>query len=458
MFSKCIYLSQLLVVTVVTIFMLKLRPYQKELIQKTYESMANGNKRPLVVAPTGSGKTAMFAWMAEQTQAKNNNVWFLVHRVELFDQTVETFEKFNIERKSIYVGMIRRQNKDFPDPDLIVLDEAHHSTAGTWQKIINRFPDSYIIGLTATPCRLDGAPLGFVFDDLVVGPTTADLIESGYLSEYRYFSINIADLEDLKTRGRDYDSSDSAGRLITVCGDVVKHFKKYAAGLQAICFCASVEHSKEMARVFRENGISAEHFDGTTLKKKRKELVNKFKNKEIQILSNVELIGEGFDMPDCDCVIQLRPTKSLSLYLQQCGRALRPRENKVAIILDHVGNHTRHGLPCDPREWSLETRIKEKPKFDEKGQFIIRQCENCFAVYSATLGNCPECGNEYRPAGVEIRNLHKYELEEIKRTHISKPLSVDEAENYQDLLAIAKQRGYKTGWAYYQAKLRGFWI
>lgn len=436
--------------------MIKLRNYQEKIIEKTYQSMTDGHKRPLVVAPTGSGKTVMFAYMAERTQAKKNTVWFLVHRAELYDQTIDTFKKFDIPLDRIHIGMVRRQNKDFADPDLIIFDEAHHATAGTWQKIIERYPDTYMIGLTATPCRLDGAPLGFVFDDLVIGTTTAELIGQSYLSDYRYFSVDVADLKGLKTRGKDFDRADSASRMITVCGDVVKHYKKYADGLQAICFCSSVEHSKKMAKVFTAEGIPAEHFDGNTPKKLRKDLIGKFRSKEIQILCNVDLIGEGFDMPDCDCVIQLRPTKSLSLYLQQCGRALRPRDGKTAIILDHVGNYMRHGLPDDDREWSLKSKVKARPTLDHKGQFLVRQCQNCFAVYESKYSCCPICGAEYERTAVEIKNLHEFELAEINRHGIRRPLSIDDAKCFDDLLAIAKQRGYKPGWAYYQARMRGW--
>lgn len=445
--------------------MLTLRPYQKSIIRKTHQSMAAGNRRPLVVAPTGSGKTAMFAWMAAETQKKGKTVWFLVHRAELYDQTIETFDRFGIERKSIYVGMIRRQNKDFPEPDLIVFDEAHHSSAATWRRLIDRYPDCHMIGLTATPCRLDGAPLGEIYDDLIVGVSTADLIASGYLSNYDYYSVPVADLEGLKTRGKDYDAADSAARMITVCGDVVSNYKQRAVDLSAICFCASVDHSKEMAKAFRSAGIRAEHFDGDTPTKKRKELVSGFRSGDIQILTNVDLVGEGFDMPDCDCVIQLRPTQSLSLYLQQCGRALRPRDGKRAVILDHVGNYTRHGLPADHREWSLDTRVSSPATVSEQGLYLIRQCRECYACFDAKHDACPVCGAEYELTGLEIKNVKEIRLEKIlaeeqreRDNYLCSAAAMAAARSYSDYCEIAKARGYKKGWARYQAKAAGYWV
>lgn len=445
--------------------MLTLRPYQKSIIRKTHQSMATGSRRPLVVAPTGSGKTAMFAWMAAETQKKGKTVWFLVHRAELYDQTIETFDRFGIERKSIYVGMIRRQNKDFSEPDLIVFDEAHHSSAATWRRLIDRYPDCHMIGLTATPCRLDGAPLGEIYDDLIVGVSTADLIASGYLSDYDYYSVPVADLEGLKTRGKDYDAADSAARMITVCGDVVSNYKQRAADLSAICFCASVDHSKEMAKAFRSAGIRAEHFDGDTPNKKRKELVRGFRSGDIQILTNVDLVGEGFDMPDCDCVIQLRPTQSLSLYLQQCGRALRPRDGKRAVILDHVGNYTRHGLPADHREWSLDTRVSSPATVSEQGLFLIRQCRECYACFEAKHDACPVCGAEYELTGLEIRNVEDIRLEKIlaeeqreRDNYLRSSAAMAAARSYSDYCEIAKARGYKKGWARHQAKAAGYWV
>lgn len=440
---------------------LTLRDYQSEIIRAVHSAMSSGFKRPLIVLPTGAGKTVCFAWFAQKAQEKGSTIWFLVHRKELYDQTVETFRRFGIPLDTIHIGMIGRKNADFPRPDLIVFDEAHHATAGTWRKMIERFPEAWYIGLTATPSRLDGKPLGQIFDTLIVGETTQTLITNEYLSDYDYFSISSTDLENLKKRGSDYDPQDAAGRLITVCGDVVAN---YPRGRQGICFCATVEHSKAQAKAYREGGINAQHFDGETPKKEREKLVADFKAGKIEILTNVNLISEGFDMPDCEVIVQLRPTQSLTIFLQQVGRALRPQDGKRAIIYDHVGNYTRHGLPDDNREWSLTERVKERKTQTATGAFLIRTCLRCYAVYKNTLEACPICGEPYQYTRTEIRIMRDIELEKIEKDRMLKEKSwamssgaLEQAKSYSDLCMIAKHRGYKTGWAWYRAKSKGFW-
>ena len=289
-----------------------------------------------MVSPTGSGKTAMFAWMADKAQQKGSVVWFLVHRKELYDQTLETFERFLIPIESIYIGMVgqvSRNSNKFPEPNLIIYDEAHHAEAATWRKITAQFPSAWVIGLTATPCRLDGKPLGKTFDDLIIGVDTAELIERGFLADYKFITSEIS-LSGLGIVRGDYDQQQAAEQLMqrAVYGDVIETYRKYANGLKAIYFCSTIEHSKAMADAFIKAGITAEHFDGTTPAKQRKQTVQRFRSGKTQILTNVDLIGEGFDMPDCDAVGMLRPTQSLSLYLQQAGRSLRPREGKTAMV------------------------------------------------------------------------------------------------------------------------------
>lgn len=449
---------------------LRLRPYQADLQRSVFHEMQQGARKILAVLPTGGGKTAVFASMAGKAQAKGSRVWFLVHRRELLDQTLETFERFEIPRDRVridMVGSVNRRLDELEAPDLIVFDEGHHAVARTWERIAEAYPSTYLIGLTATPARLDGKPLGKIYESLVVGPSTADLIREGYLSRYKIIgdavSLNLAGVQT--TRG-DYDLAEVAKRMegVKVFGDVVASYLNYAKGLQGIYFCPSVEFSEQMAARFRAAGIPAEHFDGKTPKRKRRELVEDFRAGKIRILTNVDLIGEGFDMPACDVVGQLRPTQSLALYLQQCGRSLRPRPGKTAIIIDHVGNFIRHGTPSDPRVWSLHGKVQTGRTLNERGEYLIRICESCFGVYEADTSVCPYCGAAYEFEPFEIWNQQEVRMIEIKQEHIRRrdaflrsDRALDLAEDYSDLCAIAKARGYKVAWARFKAKERGMW-
>lgn len=350
----------------------------------------------------------------------------------------------------------------------ILVHNCHHAAAGTWRKITDRFPKSWVIGLTATPCRLDGKPLKDVFDDLVVGVSTYDLIEQGFLSNYKFYSVKTVDLSGIRTKGSDYDMTYASAELMqrAVYGDVINTYKKHANGLQAICFCTTVIHSKATADAFNDAGIKAVHFDGNTSDKKRKEIIAKFRAGEIDILCNVELVGEGFDMPACDCVIQLRPTQSLTIYLQQVGRALRPREGKTAIILDHVGNVNRHGLPDDDRTWSLSEKIAERRQFNKDGTLAVRTCTECFACYPSAFDFCTVCGAQYQTTREEIKNIEFIELMEIERKkqeakeeRIKNLFTEKDCKNYSDFYQLAKKtniynpRQYAIG----KCQQRGYW-
>ena len=440
---------------------MELRYYQKYILQNVKDSFRRWHKRPLVVAPCGSGKTVVFAAMAQASQNKNNTVWFLVHRKELLDQTLDTFRRFDIPLETIHIGMVAtvaNRLGTLPEPDLIILDECHHSMAATWNKIIQAYPKAFVIGLTATPCRLDGKPLGAVYDDMIVGITTKQLIFEGYLSEYRYFAPAVADLSALKRKGRDFDA-EQAGQLLSeraVFGDVIKHYRTHAYNLQAICYCTTIKHSQAMAMEFCSAGINAVHFDGETPKKQRDEIVQKYRSGEIQILCNVDLISEGFDCPDCECCILLRPTLSTALFIQQSMRALRPKPGKTAIILDHVNNYSRHGLPDDDHEWSLTDTVKPRKEYDEHGKLLVRQCPKCYYTYKTGPSACPNCGNATALTPQEIKNIQAVRLAEIKRNHmetvresITDETTLDDCHTLAEIQAWCKKNGKKPGYGWY---------
>jgi superfamily II DNA or RNA helicase len=404
--------------------------------------------------------------MASQTQKKGKSVWFIVHRQELMDQTIDTFSRFGISMVNIFVGMVStaaNHPERLPDPDLIILDECHHAAAATWQKIILRFPDTYTIGLTATPCRLDGKPLGAIFTDMVKGVTTTDLIDQGFLSRYRYFAPSVADLSGLKRKGSDFDQEQAAELLMkkAVYGDVLHHWRQYANNLQTIVYCSSIKHSQAIAEAFQADGINAVHFDGNTPKQERQQIISDFRNSTIRILCNVDLISEGFDLPDCQCCVLLRPTASLGLFIQQTGRALRPLPGKIAIILDHVGNYARHGLPDDQREWSLSERIQSRPEYRDDGRLNVRMCRECFFTYPTGPDVCPNCGAPVISTREEIKNIRNIQLAEIQQGRRERAAeavqgkSLNECRNLQEVMAWCKQNGKKSGFGYLHAKRKG---
>jgi superfamily II DNA or RNA helicase len=222
-----------------------------------------------------------------------------------------------------------------------------------------------------------------------------------------------------------------------------------------------VKHSEDTAAAFREAGIEAVSFDGNTPAEERKRIVADYRAGRIKILCNVDLISEGFDCPDCSCCILLRPTLSTALFIQQSMRALRPQPGKTAVILDHVNNYQRHGLPDDDREWSLTSAIKPKSRYGEDGKLLIRQCPRCYYTYrSAPV--CPNCGYKTELTREEIKNVKEIRLEEIKQRGrdkakevVKEKESINDCKNMFEIMAWCKENGKKPGYGYYHAKARG---
>ena len=440
---------------------IELRPYQLDLYKKTSAEFSKGNRRVLVVSPCGSGKTVLMARMAANAQANGKNVWVILPRQEIMEQTIETFEKCGIPLKTIYVGMaITTANRvtELPAPDLIIFDECHISVASTYWKIVNAAPNAYIVGLTASPCRTDNKPLGSLYESLVEGVTVKWLIENKFLAPYEYYSVSVADLSAMS------DCDDAANFLMkpAVYGKVIENWRKLAAGLPTVCYCASVKHSADTAKEFREAGINAVHFDGTTPYAERKDIVERFRAGEIQVLCNCDLISMGFDMPDIGCVLMLRPTQSASLYIQQSGRALRYKPGKTAIIIDAVANFMRFQLPDEPYEWSLDSPIKQRAETNSEGNFYIRTCPECFRVFQ-TAPACPFCGFKYplHPREIEIRRsielrrITAEEAAEAERKRKAARREQGQARSFPELVKIGKDRGYKNPAAWAAMVIRG---
>lgn len=444
------------------------REYQDAIIDKVRVKLRTV-KRVLVQLPTGGGKTVVGGKMIESAAGKGHSCLFTVHRRELIDQTTETFDDVGIRHGIIASGrpyqilervqvasidtLKHRMNKGanlFP-PKFIMVDEAHHVGAAGWKAVLAAYPDAFVVGLSATPERLDGRGLDDVFEDIVIGPSTGWLIQQGFLSDYRAFAPGDGgpDMRGVETARGDYVRAQTSALMDkpTITGDAIKHYQRLALGQSAVCFCASIEHSQHVAEQFRNAGIMAWHLDGTTPAGERSETIRAFRNGEIKVLSNVDLFGEGFDLPSLTASILLRPTKSLALYLQQVGRCLRKHPGKDrALILDHAGNIARHGLPDEEREWSLKGRDKKK-----KGGASLdaRQCPMCFALHRPAP-ICPECGHVYGTQSREIDQVDG-ELKEINVQAERRASAAEQAKakSIEDLTELGRKRGYKNpdAWA-----------
>lgn len=437
---------------------MQLRPYQNDLVEQVRNAWKKGYKAPCIVLGCGGGKSCIVAEMARRTTFNGHRVLFLVHRRELVDQIKATFIRWGVDMSLCNVGMVQtitRRIEKIPEPALIITDENHHSLAQSYKRIYEHFNNVKRVGVTATPIRLNGDGLGDVNDILIQGVSTKWLIENRCLAPYDYYAPNVADLTGLHTRNGEYIASEIEKAMAknTVFGDVIKYYKQLAFGKKAVCYCASVNHSIATAEVFKNAGISAEHIDGKTPKSERDRIISDFRKGKITILCNVDLISEGFDVPDCECSILLRPTKSLTLYIQQSMRCMRYRPNKRAVIIDHAGNYARFGMPDDDREWTLEKRDRKNKT--EKTKEPVRQCPECFFTFKNNGQKvCPHCGYVFQTAERKIETDGGAELEKIEGFKLDFRTPSD-CRSYAELLAYAKTHGYKEGWAYYEAKNRG---
>ena len=437
--------------------MIKLRDYQLDMLEAARASYRAGHKRPCLVAPCGAGKTVIVAEMARLSTERGNRVLVLAHRRELIEQTERTFRAAGVNMNLCEVGMVQtmcRRLDRIRAPNLIIVDENHHAKAASYRKVLDAFPAAMGIGVTATPVRLDGSGLGDVNDDLVQGVTAKWLIANGYLAPYKYYAPTVADLSGVKITHGEFDAKQAEGILVqrAIFGDVIAHYRKLASGCKAICYCTTLEHSRQTAAAFTAAGIPAAHIDGDTDKAERADIVQRFRDGEITVLCNVDLISEGFDVPDCSCAILLRPTHSLTLYIQQSMRCMRFMPSKTAVIIDHVGNYARHGMPDDDRAWTLNAAKKKRGQ--QKNTVFIKQCDECYAVMPSDATECPECGFVFPKKERTIEEIAEARLEEVKGFTLNLIIPAD-CRSYEELRAYGKNKGYKAGWAYLQAKQRG---
>jgi superfamily II DNA or RNA helicase len=334
-----------------------------------------------------------------------------------------------------------------------IVHNCHHMKNNSYNKIINQWPDAKLLGMTATPQRQDGKGLDDIFEEIIIGPPMRDLIESGSLSDYDYYAPPSVDMEGVHSRMGDYVKKESEERVDKnyITGNVIEHYKKYADHKATICCCISIDHSEHVAQQFREAGYKAQSVNSKMSKEAIKNCINGLDNGSIEILTQCDMLGEGVDIPGVECLIQLRPTQSLVIFLQQCGRSLRAAPGKKkAIILDHVGNYKRFGLPDEDRVWTLEGK-----KVKDKGQIKYKHCPECLMVAPIAARECPNCGYlwaQTREAGkrqieekegklVAIKSVDRQEQQDIIKM-------LAKAHNLKQCIKIARENGidHKSAW------------
>ena len=447
-----------------------LRPYQNQLANDIRAAFGSGANRPLAVSPTGSGKTVLFSYITSQVLKRGSRVIIVAHRREILDQISATLKRVGVPHGFIQAGKsastqpamvasiqtLARRLDTVPAPDLVIIDEAHHSVSKSYVQMFAAWPTAKFIGVTATPERLDGKGLGAMFDRMVMGPSVQWLIDNGFLAQPVYYAPReVVDLSQVHTVAGDFDRSEAEEIVDTprITGDAVTHYVRFCNRQRAVAFCISVAHAQHVADTFNSCGIPSASIDGTLDPEVRKQRVEDLTAGKILVLTSCELISEGFDLPAVNAAILLRPTHSLSMHLQQVGRALRPYPGKTnAIILDHVGNCLRHGLAEQERDWDLSGREKRLKK---SSLVETKQCSKCFAIFAGTV--CPQCGSQREIAVREIEEVDG-ELQRLSIEDISKKREERREEGkcktLEDFRALAKLRGYKLGWAFFRWQAR----
>ena len=447
----------------------ELWPHQSRAIELVDEAVQAARRAPLLVLPTGAGKTVIAAEIIRREVAAGGSALFVAPRRELIRQTSAKLDAVGVAHGILLAGAherdgldapvqvasvdtlvsraLRRRTLELPAFSLVVVDEAHLSITLVRQRLLALWPDALRIGLTATPTRKDGRALGVLYDTIVEPATTAELTAAGFLVPARYWSWPTPDLSGVRVTAGEYNLADLEAIMnrAPLLADVVTTWLEHAGDRRTVVFCSGIAHAVALAEAFRRAGVAAEHVDASTLAPERKATFDRFAAGETQVLTNCFLAAYGFDLPVLSCVVLARPTKSLMLYLQMLGRGLRIAPGKVdCLVLDHAGAVHRHGFATDPRAWTLHgkyalepaaTRIREKTP--------AKECPECHAVWTGSP-ECPECGYRLRPPSRMVQTLDG-ELVEIAVGE-----TVDEQDRavfYSELRGFAAEKGYKPGWA-----------
>lgn len=493
--------------------MITLRNYQNDAVNKIRDAYKNGFKCPLLRLGCGGGKTVVFSYITWNASQRGKRVLISAHRRELISQISLSLARFGVKHRvvapssvvrSIKIAHFRAYNQSFVDPlssvvvgsvqtlvgrfdvlgdfDLVIIDEGHHAVEGTqWGKVLEQYPRAKGLIVTATPCRLDGKGLGIseggYADEMILAPNEEWLIENGYLSPYRLYTSRVMpDLSNAKhKKGGEYSDKWLADVMNkpTIIENAVEQWIEKAENRLTVAYCVSRKASEELAANFRAHGIAAEHFDGETEQNERTRIVNDFADGKIRVLCNVQILTEGFDLGSIvqkdvqiDCVLDVAPTESLSLYIQKVMRCMRPRVGKIAIILDAAGNCgqmingqfvVKHGFPDDEREWTLEGVKRKRAANDNEKAISVATCTECYHAHKPAP-MCPSCGFIYPKAyrvveqvsgdlveiGANERAIAKQQAELAKQAEQrERKREQGKAQTLEDLIALGHQRGFR---------------
>jgi DNA repair protein RadD len=407
---------------------MELRDYQQDAVERIRAAYRRRAKSVLYVAPTGSGKTHIFSYIGMGAARKGKSVLVVVHRDELLGQAVRAFKEMGLNcglvkpgepqtTESLQVAsawtLVKRLER-WPHFDLVVFDESHHLAPGnTFSKVFDHFRAALKLLVTATPSRLDGKGLKSYVEQMVMGPSMRWLSKRGYLAPCVVYAPPMqVDLSCVHVRMGDYVQNELAAAVdrSAITGSAVAHYAKYLAGQPAVCFGVTLAHCARVAEQFCRAGWKAAVIDGSMGSEERQHLIDGLITKTLNVLVSCQLLTEGVDVPPARGVILLRPTKSLTLFLQMCGRAMRPKpDGGRCFILDHVGNSLQLGMPDADRTWSLEDRVS-----GASGAALTKVCPECDACVALGYVLCPECGHEFE----RTRNTEESddELEQLNDT------------------------------------------
>lgn len=446
--------------------MIQLRKYQENAIVKLRNEISNGFKKLILCAPTGAGKTIMFTYMVSRAVQKNKRCLIVTDRTELLTQAGGSLEKFGLKPIEIkpnkkiktlngilYVGMaqtLKRRIKDkmyvdfLNDLDLIIFDEAHKQEFNDLMPYISN--KTIVIGATATPYR-EGNQISLheFYKEIIEVTTIGELIKTGFLSKPNTYGVKV-DLSKVRTKAGDYDQNQVANMYdeVKMYHGVYENYTKITPNKKGIIFASNVASSIQLVNDFKSKGLPIEHIDGTTPPAERKRILEWFKNTSNALISNVGILNAGFDEPNLEVVILYRATKSISLFLQMCGRGSRVTENKKEFtILDFGNNVTRHGFWEQERSWNL----KKKKKKD--GVAPVKDCPECFYLLPARLMECPNCNHVFEKTEKEEEEELIVELSKLNYQQIKDEVKTAD---FKKLELIAKAKGYKKTWLYYHLK------
>ena len=463
-----------------------LRPYQADVIARVALEIAAGRRRILLVAPTGAGKTIVAATLIAQDVAQGRRVLFLAHRRELVQQASAKLYAVGVDHGIVQAGFptrpgvkvqvasiptlhrraVRSTVMDLPPANLVVVDETHHVRARSYRQILDAYPEAIILGLTATPCRGDGRGLGNVFEVIVECPPVAELIDVGYLVPTKVYAPTRPDLSGVKVERGDYVESQLAQRMDTgqLVGDIVTHWLRLAERRRTVVFASGVGHSVHLRDEFRRAGVVAEHIDSTTPAEERDAILAKLAAGTVEVVSNAMVLTEGWDCPEASCLVLARPTRHHGPYRQMVGRVLRPAPGKTdALVLDHAGAVLEHGFVEEPVIWTLDQdKRAESPAQTSRAQHRapgLTTCPECSAVRLEGRP-CPQCGwrPQPKPQPVAVADGELGQVDHQRQVRGQAATPGEMLACYRGLLWMARERGYKQGWAAHKHKERyGCW-